>query len=117
MCSLEYYDKITITFNDHLFIPQTIVLPDLYDDFTLSRDLKINRYELTKDKAKDILVSIWPNLAIHIANYELNGAGQMRLKLADDYGHFDLDRCINGDDRKFSHAMRMSHIYYIGDTD
>ena len=57
---------------------------------------------MSRDKAKDLLVSIRPKLAIMLASYELSGAGlgQMRQEDNELYGHFDLDLCVHGNDRR-----------------
>ena len=55
---------------------------------------------MTRDKAKDIIVSIQPKLATMVHKYELsgNGAGQ-RSEEDGDYGCVDLEKCVDGDDR------------------
>ena len=56
---------------------------------------------MTRDKSKDILVSIRPKLAGMIANYELSRAGtRQRGEDEDEYGHVDLNLCVAGDDRR-----------------
>ena len=97
---VDFYDKVTEVFNDPKFEPQTEKLPNLHSDFCDSITLKLGKYVMTRDKAKDILVTIRPKLAKMVANYELsgNGAGQ-RSEEDEDYGRVDLEKCVDGDDR------------------
>ena len=99
---VDFYDKAVEVFNNPEFVPETVALPDLHDDFANVISLPLKDYRLTRDKAKDLMVSIRPRLASIVANYELSGAGagQMREEGCDEYGHFDLDQCVDGDDRR-----------------
>ena len=75
MCLFDFYDKVVEVFNNPEFIPETLKLPDLHEDFTGVISLLPKDYRLTRDKAKDIMASIRPRLASIVANYELSGAG------------------------------------------
>ena len=68
----------------------------------MSVKLTLGTYIMTRDKAKDMMTAIRPKLAKMVSDYELSGAGagQMRSENADDYGHFYINRCEDGDDRR-----------------
>lgn len=51
------------------------------------------------EKAKEVIVRIWPKLEIMINKYEPCGAGSgQRDKENKDYGRVDIIQCIDGDD-------------------
>ena len=97
---LDFYDKITELFNNPEFQPETQSLLDLHSDVVDPIKLKLGNYVMTRDKAKDIVVSFRPKLATMVHKYELsgNGAGQ-REELDVDYGRVDLEKYVDGDDR------------------
>ena len=99
---VDFYDKVAEVFNNPTLIPETVQVPELHEDYSDVIKLPLKEHRLTRDKAKDLLVSIHPKLAAIIANYELSGAGggQMREEDCDEYGHFDLDKCVDRDDRR-----------------
>ena len=112
---VDFYDKVVEVFNNPEFVPETLKLIDLHEDFTGVISLPLKDYRLTRDKAKDIMVSIRPRLASIVANYELSGAGagQMREEGCDEYGHFDLSQCVAGDDRRnFIKNSTESYLLY-----
>ena len=111
---VDFYDKATEVFNDPEYVPITKCLPDLHEDFTDPIELHLGNYRLTRDKAKDILVGIRPKLAGMVANYELSGAGAgQRVEDNEEYGHVDLDMCVDGDDRRnFIKDDRESYLLY-----
>ena len=77
--------------------------------------LPLKEYCLTRDKANDLLVSIHPKLAAIVVNHELSGVGggQMREEDCDEYGHFGLDQCVDGDDRiNFIKTQNESYLLY-----
>ena len=49
------------------------ILPDFHSDFAESKKMVLVKYEMTRDKAKNILVTVCLNLAVMINKYELNG--------------------------------------------
>ena len=102
MKSADFYDKIAEVFNRVTFLPWTKCLPDLHEDFSTSFALPLKDYRMSRDKAKDLLTAIRPKLAKMISNYELSGVGgrQMRDEDNEHYGQFDLEDCVDGDDRK-----------------
>ena len=55
-------------------------------------------YRFTRGKAKDMMVSMHPKLSKMVGEYELSdtGARLTRDETAYDYGHFDLDKCVDG---------------------
>ena len=99
---VDFYDKIVNVFNDPEFKPETIALPDLHAHFAEAHVLELKDYTLTRDKAKEILISVRPRLIQIINNYELSGAGGGQMRSEDDgnFGSFDITRCEEGDDRK-----------------
>ena len=99
---IDFYDKAATVFNNATFVRETLVLPDLHDDFQSPIKLPLKEYHITRDKAKDVMTTIRPRLASMVENYELSGAGsgQCREEKQDQYGHFGLDLCEDGDDRK-----------------
>ena len=98
----NFYDKSAELFNNPSFLPMTKCLPDLHEDFSTSFAFPLRDYRMTRDKAKDLLVAVRPKLAKLVHNYELSGAGggQMRDEDNERYGTFDLDQCVDEDDRK-----------------
>ena len=62
--------------------------------------LELGQYIMTREKAKDLIVTIQPKLATVIYTYELNfnGASQLVEKYKD-YVQVDLLLCINEDDK------------------
>ena len=113
---VDFYEKISTVFNDSTFVPETLALSDLYDDFQYSIKLPLKEYCLTRDKAKDVMTTIRPRLASMVANYELSeagAAGKCREGEQDQYGHFKLDLCEDGDDRRsFIHNGKESYLLY-----
>jgi len=112
---VDFYDKMVEVFNDVDFVPETLKLPDLHDNFSIPIKLPLKDYRLTRDKAKDLMVAVRPKLANMVANYELSGAGagQCRDEEQDTYGHFDLDLCEAGDDRRnFIKNENESYLLY-----
>ena len=110
----DFYDKATEVFNDEKYVPYTQSLPNLHEDFVEPIPLPLKSFRLTRDEAKDILVSIRPKLAGMIANYELSWAGVGQLgEDKDEYGHVDLDKCVDGDNwRNFIRDSKESYLLY-----
>ena len=75
MMIVDFYDKAVEVFNDPTFIPFSQSLPNLHSHFAISRALPLKEYRLTRNKAKDILVTMRPKLTWIISKYELNSAG------------------------------------------
>jgi len=91
-----------------------MALSDLHD-FISPIELPLKDYRLTRDKAKDVLIYIRHKLASTVANYELSdaGGGQCREEDQDKYGHFDLDLCEDGDNRRnFMKNANESYLLY-----
>ena len=99
MRAINFYDKVTEVFNDPKFQPESEKLHNLRSVFCESIPLNIVNYVITRDKAKGILTTVRPKLAIMVNNYERsgNGVGQ-RLEEDEDYGRVDLSKCVDGDD-------------------
>lgn len=55
---MDFYDKIAKVFNDVEFIPDTLKLPNMYDNFTIPIKLPLQDYLQTRDKTKDSMVTI-----------------------------------------------------------
>ena len=99
--------------NNPEFKRHSEAIPDLHADFMISKELLLGEYRLTRDNAKEIIVSILPKLAVMINTYELNGAGSgQRDEDNEDYGRVDVTQCIDGDDHaNFPPPKRI--IFYI----
>ena len=99
---VDFYDKVSEIFNDPEFEPHTEIILDLHEAFSTSIKLPLLDYRMSRDKAKDLLVSIRPKLAKMLHNYELSGSGSgmMREEGNEMYGHFDAELCVDGDDRR-----------------
>ena len=112
---VDFYDLVVHVFNDPTFEPQTQALPDLHPDFYVSRTLKLSDFVMTRDKAKDLLVTTRPLMMKMINNYELSGAGggQCRSEEDENFGSFDIARCEEGDDRaNFLDNKSNSYLLY-----
>ena len=85
--------EVSEVFNNHTFLPETKAVPDLHEDFQNSYVLPLKEWNCTRDKAKDLLITIRPKISKMIANYELSGAGagQMRAEENERYRHFYED--------------------------
>ena len=91
----DFYDKAAEEFNNAEFLPESKCLPDLHEHFSESLELPLGNYIMTRDKVKDIMVTIGSNLAGMIAKYEVSGAGSGQNNTEEDgYGHVDLEEMI-----------------------
>ena len=69
---------------------------------------------MTRDKAIEIITSIWPKLAVTMNTYELNGnnAGQ-RDKDNENYGQVDLAKCVDGNNcANFIYSANEFYLLY-----
>ena len=98
---VDFYDKIITVFNDVTFIPETKYLPNVHEYFEESKKIPLGEYRMSRGKAKDLIVSIWPKFINIVRNYELSGSGSgQRAEEDSDYGRVNIEQCVEGDNKE-----------------
>ena len=59
---VDFYDQVLEVFNNDTVLPETKAVPDLHEDFQNSYILPLKEWKCTRDKAKDLLVTIRPKI-------------------------------------------------------
>ena len=68
---------------------------------------------MSRDKAKDLIGKMKPKVLRLCDRYERSGSGGgQRSSDDEEYGHFDLDNCIEGDDRRNFLGHESSDVLY-----
>ena len=96
----DCFEVASKVFNDSSWVPSTIAMPDLCPELAVSRQLPLKEYRTTRDKIKEKYDLMKNKLHVMIGNWERSGNGGMqRDDSVADWGHFDLDNVVDGDNR------------------
>ena len=71
----SFYEKAAEKFNDKDWIPNSIVFPDLHEDFEKSKPLPLNVAPITAEQFKKKLTDNWYKMVKVIADWERAGSG------------------------------------------
>jgi hypothetical protein len=126
----NFYDLIVAKFNDESWVPKSMALPDLHEDFAEEMEWpKRPEYTLTEAKTKEVFAWFKARITDILRKYHASGNGTIivddSLQLGEDdpeedgdlplnYGHFDLEQANTkgGDDRKNFLCGKPSDILY-----
>ena len=123
-----FYEKAADRFNDKEWIPNSLVLPNLHEDFKRSKPLPLNVTPITAEQFKEKLSDNRYKMVKVIADWERSGSGSgmsrnlLRGRTDDDDSignseNMQSEREVyefwDGDDRKSFLRERPSHILYL----
>ena len=108
----DYFETVSQVFNNPTFIPRSTALPDLHPELEKARDLPLLQYRTTRAKVKEKYDEMRGQLNGMIVKWELSGnGGHQRSEDADDFGHFDPEEVIDGDDKR--NFLPNDAMYYL----
>jgi hypothetical protein len=97
----DYFEIVSQVFNDATYIPRSTALPDLHPELAEPHDLPLLQYRTTRAKVKEKCDEIRGQLNGMIVKWELSGnGGHKRVEDAEDFGHFDPEEAVDGDDKR-----------------
>ena len=117
----SFYEKAAERFNDTSWIPNSLVLPDLHEDFNRSRPLPLNVAPISPEQFQKKLSDNRYKMVKVIADWERSGSGRgMINNLVDDGDETEANMTearvyefIDGDDRKSFLRERPPHVLYL----
>ena len=118
----SFYEKAADCFNDASWIPSSLILPDLHEDFNRSWPLPLNIAPISPEQFQKKLSDNCYKMVKVIADWEHSGSGRgMINNLVDDSddteGNITEARVyefIDGDDRKSFLRERPPHVLFFG---
>ena len=110
----SFYEKAVEKFNDKDWIPNSIVFPDLHEDFEKSKPLPLNVAPITAEQFKKKLTDNRYKMVKVIADWERSGSGRGMVKnLQGSTSNNDDDTSDDNDGRKQSEM----EVYEFWDGD
>ena len=117
----SFYEKAADHFNNTNWIPTSLVLPDLHEDFNRSRPLPLNVAPISPEQFQKKLSDNRYKMVKVIADWERSGSGRgMINNLVDDGDDTEgnttearVYEFIDGDDRKSFLCERPPHVLYL----
>lgn len=112
----DYFDIVADVFNDAQWIPRTKAYPDLHPELADPRDVPFNLWIATGARAKDKYFEMKTILHSMIVNWEKSGnGGGQRADTAPDFGNFNGDEVVDGDDRAnfLPHGGQTHYLLYF----
>ena len=126
----SFYEKAAEKFNDKDWIPNSIVFPDLHEDFKKSKPLPLNVAPITAEQFKKKLTDNCCKMVKVIADWERSGSGRGMVKNLQSLTNKDDDDTSDdndgrkqsemkvyefwdGDNRKSFLRERLSHVLYL----
>ena len=111
---VDFFDTVSSQFNDPTFLPAMKVVQDLHPSLEEPRDLPLKEYRTTRSKVKEKYDEMKNQLHSMVVKWELSGNGGMqRSDDADDFGAFDLEEVIDGDNRRNFLPDGNDSLYYL----
>ena len=126
----SFYEKAAEKFQDKDWIPNSIVFPDLHEDFEKSKPLSLNVAPITAEQFKKKLTDNHYKMVKVIADWERSGSGRGMVKNLQSLTNNDDEDTIDdndgrkqsemevyefwdGDDQKSFLQERPSHVLYL----
>ena len=110
----SFYEKAAEKFNDNDWIPNSIVFPDLHEDFEKSKPLPLNVAPITAEQFKKKLTENCYKMVKVITDWERSGSGRGMVKnLQSSTNNDDDNTSDNNDGRKQSEM----EVYEFWDGD
>ena len=116
----DFYELAATQFNNGNWIPNSLVVPDLHEDFRSSKPLPLNVAPITADQFKKKLNDNRYKMVKLISDWERSGAGAGMVNDMideDDNSHRTTQQYeyefLDGDDRKSFLCERPAHVLYL----
>ena len=116
----DFYELAAREFNNANWIPHSLVVPDLHDDFQFSKPLPLNITPIAADQFKKKLNHNRYKMVKLILDWERSGAGAGMVNNMideDDNGQETTQQYeyefLDGDDRKLFLHERPRHVLYL----
>ena len=117
----SFYEKAADCFNDASWIPSSLIIPDLHEDFNQSRPLPLNVAPISPEQFQKKLLDNHYKMVKVIADWEHSGSGHgMINNLVDDGDDTEgnttearVYEFIDGNDRKSFLRERPPHVPYL----
>ena len=112
------YEKASNHFNDPNWIPHSLILLDLHEDYTTSRPLPLNVAPLTPKEFQKKLNNNRYKMVKVISDWECSGSGRGMLNDLDDENNEkrtqeQVYEFVDGDDRKSFLHEHPAHVLYL----
>jgi hypothetical protein len=100
----DFYDLIVERFNDEKWVPHTEAKPEMHEDYADIVDRPKGKYELTRDKVKEVIGGMKPKLHDIARRYEMSGNGSnQHIEFDPESGE---DRQLTIEDPKFGYYYK-----------
>ena len=116
----DFYELAATQFNNGNWIPNSLVVPDLHEDFRSSKPLPLNVAPITADQFKKKLNDNRYKMVKLISDWERSGAGAGMVNDMideDDNSHRTTQQYeyefLDGDNRKSFLRERLAHVLYL----
>jgi hypothetical protein len=112
----DYFAAVAKVFNDETWVPTLLVVYDLHPSLEEARELPLKEggYRATRAKVKDKFQEMKNQLHSIVVKWELSGnGGGQRDPDAPDFGHFDLEEAVDGDNRRNFLPDNNDNLYYL----
>jgi hypothetical protein len=112
----DYFETVSQVFNDESYVPRLTALPDLHPERAEPRDLPLLQYRTTRSKVKEKYDEMRIHLNGMIVKWELSGSGGHQRDadpVSADFGHFDPEDVIDGDDKRNFLPNGNDSMYYL----
>ena len=109
----NFYENAAKKFNNADWVPQSLCLPELHDDFAQSKDLGLTVTPVTPEQFQKKLTDARCKMVKVIADWEKSGSGRGMLvggEGGDDENEALVHEFIDGDDRKAFLRERPPHV-------
>ncbi|KAG7373795.1 hypothetical protein IV203_012890 [Nitzschia inconspicua] len=119
MAEDDYFETVSTVFNDETWVPKLTSLPNLHPDLADARVLPLKQHRTNKAKVQEQYNIMTKHLHAMVVEWEQSGnGGQQRSDDAPDWGRFDSDLVVDGDDRKnflpaSTRNNNMSYLLYF----
>ena len=110
----DYFETTAKVFNDPNWVPTLKAYPHLHPELAHSRELPLKDYRATRSKVKDKYGEFKNQLHGMVINYEKSGNGGMqRSNQSNDWGTFDFEELMDGDDRSSFLPNNNQDLFYL----
>ncbi len=110
----DYFEIVAKVFNDPDWVPTLKTYPELHPELASSRELPLKDYRANRSKVKDKYGEMKNQLHGMVINYEKSGNGGMqRSDTSNDWGSFNFDDLVDGDDRSSFLPDNNQELFYL----
>ena len=108
---LLFYQVLANKYNDASWVPESIIMPSVHSDFTISNELPLKSRPLSVEEAKKRFVTSCSSLHIIRNNWKTSGSG--RTMVSDSAGSDNIPQYVDKDDQQDFLGSNATHVLYF----